>query len=54
VSKQNRIERNNYKGLELRAVLDVAPRDKVMKIAKEYDEMRAKGVSCRDDVMYSI
>jgi hypothetical protein len=43
---QNRIDRDNHKGLKLRAVLDVAPRDKVMKIAKKYDGMRAKGVGC--------
>jgi hypothetical protein len=38
--------RDNHKGLKLRAVPDVAPRDKVMKIAKKYDGMRAKGVGC--------
>jgi hypothetical protein len=31
--------------MELRAVINAAPRDNVLKIAKEFDDMRAKGVS---------
>lgn len=44
---QRRIEANNQKGLELRAVIDVAPADIVVKIAQEYDDMRAQGVRMR-------
>jgi amidase len=38
----------------LRAVIDVAPRDNVMKIAKEYDDMRAKGVSRDNAGIFSL
>jgi hypothetical protein len=47
LTHQQRIEANNLKGLQLRAVIDVAPFDKVVKIAQGYDEMRTKGVSSK-------
>jgi amidase len=45
VIHQQRIEANNHTGLQLRAVIDVAPYAKVIKIAQNLDEMRANGVS---------
>lgn len=41
----DRIEANNRKGLELRAVMETAPIDDLLVIARHCDEMRAKGVS---------
>ncbi|KAJ9092395.1 hypothetical protein QFC21_006897 [Naganishia friedmannii] len=39
----NRIEANNRKGLELRAVMETAPVDDLLAMARTCDEMRAKG-----------
>ncbi|KAJ9102881.1 hypothetical protein QFC19_004611 [Naganishia cerealis] len=38
-----RIEANNRKGLELRAVMETAPTDDLLAIARSLDEMRNKG-----------
>ncbi|KAJ9115471.1 hypothetical protein QFC22_005229 [Naganishia vaughanmartiniae] len=38
-----RIEANNKQGLELRAVMETAPVDDLLEIARSHDEMRAKG-----------
>ncbi|KAJ9112252.1 hypothetical protein QFC22_006336 [Naganishia vaughanmartiniae] len=41
----DRIEANNKKGLELRAVMETAPRKQLMEIARARDEMRANRAS---------
>lgn len=41
---QKRIEANNQSGLELGAVIEVAPAENVVQIAHRLDQMRAKGV----------
>jgi amidase len=38
-----RIDENNYKGLELRAVLEIAPYDKLIEQARQYDLDRKEG-----------
>ncbi len=37
------IETNNTKGQELRAVIDVCPKEIVLKIAREFDQERQQG-----------
>lgn len=43
-----RIEANNRCGLELRAVIETAPRATLMEIARELDEMRSRGAVLGD------
>ena len=38
-----RIDENNYKGLNLRAVLEIAPYDKLIEQARQYDVERKAG-----------
>ncbi|KAJ9102355.1 hypothetical protein QFC21_002755 [Naganishia friedmannii] len=40
-----RIEENNQQGLELRAVIEIAPKDKLLDIAQQFDDLRKQGVS---------
>ncbi|WRT64097.1 uncharacterized protein IL334_001026 [Kwoniella shivajii] len=39
----DRIERDNIDGMELRAVIQLAPKESVLKIAKQMDEERSSG-----------
>lgn len=44
IQHQKRIEANNHSGLKLRAVIEVAPYENVIKIAQQFDNMRTNGV----------
>jgi len=46
--KQAAIEKDNHKGLKLHAVIEICPKETLLKIAKDLDEKRASGVSGRD------
>lgn len=36
---------DNQQGLELRAVIEVAPKEKLLAIAQQFDDLRKQGVS---------
>lgn len=42
---QDNIAANNHAGLELRAVIETAPYNNIMQIARQMDDLRANGVS---------
>ncbi len=42
---QDNIAANNHAGLELRAVIEMAPYNNIMQIARQMDDLRANGVS---------
>ena len=41
---QDNVPANNHAGLELRAVIETAPYDNIMPLAREADDLRANGV----------
>lgn len=49
VASQERIKRDNVQGAESRAVMETVTEEKLMDIARGFDEMRANGVRLRSD-----